>query len=176
MDPMSRRSTAKRGGDFSKVEELLALMQRNGLAEIEWEKGDERIHLKSAMVASTIGITPTSLVSQRWENAPAALPEPAGAPIIEQRRAEPAAKKSNIKDILSPFVGTFYRSASPEAEPYVTEGKKVKPGEVLCIIEAMKLMNEIEAEISCKVLTILVENGQPVEFGEPLFQVELDPA
>jgi acetyl-CoA carboxylase biotin carboxyl carrier protein len=84
-----------------------------------------------------------------------------------------AASPLAVKQVLSPFVGTFYRSPSPESAPYVKEGQALKPGDVLCIIEAMKLMNEIEAEFSGKVHSILVENGQPVEFGEPLFTIEV---
>jgi oxaloacetate decarboxylase alpha subunit len=75
--------------------------------------------------------------------------------------------------VLSPFVGVFYRSASPDVDPYVKEGQLIKRGDVLCIIEAMKLMNEIEAELSGKLVSVLVENGQPVEFGEPLFMIEV---
>jgi acetyl-CoA carboxylase biotin carboxyl carrier protein len=79
---------------------------------------------------------------------------------------------SNQKQVVSPFVGTFYRSPSPDADPYVRDGQSVKRGDTLCIIEAMKLMNAIEAEFPGKVISVLVENGQPVEFGEPLFIIE----
>jgi acetyl-CoA carboxylase biotin carboxyl carrier protein len=85
----------------------------------------------------------------------------------------PAAAPTNHKQVVSPFVGTFYRSSSPSSEAYVKEGQTVKRGDPLCIIEAMKLMNEIEAEFAGKVISVLVENGQPVEFGEPLFLIEI---
>ena len=105
----------------------------------------------------------------------AAMTAPApAAPAVSV--AAPAAAKpaaSNQKQVASPFVGTFYRSPSPTAEAYVREGQTVKRGDVLCIIEAMKLMNEIEAEFSGKVVACLVENGQPVEFGEALFTIEV---
>jgi acetyl-CoA carboxylase biotin carboxyl carrier protein len=107
------------------------------------------------------------------QHVPASAPgghAPAAAP-----GATPAASgglAANQKQVVSPFVGTFYRSASPTSDPYVKEGHAVKRGDTLCIIEAMKLMNEIEAEFSGKVVSILVENGQPVEFGEPLFVIE----
>lgn len=78
---------------------------------------------------------------------------------------------SKHKQMTSPFVGTFYRSASPTSEPYVKEGQRVKKGDVLCIVEAMKLMNEIESELSGTIVSVLIENGQPVEFGEPLFEI-----
>ncbi|MEO5971339.1 MAG: acetyl-CoA carboxylase biotin carboxyl carrier protein [Bdellovibrionia bacterium] len=87
--------------------------------------------------------------------------------------AGPVAAASNEKQVLSPFVGTFYRAASPESDPYAREGQVIKRGDVLCIIEAMKLMNEIDAEFPGKIKSVLVENGQPVEFGEPLFMIEI---
>ncbi len=110
--------------------------------------------------------------------APVALPipsvatVPAAAPVVSNGAPAKAVLPGNQKQVLSPFVGTFYRSASPGANPYVREGQAVKRGDVLCIIEAMKLMNEIEAEFPGKVVSVLAENGQPVEFGEPLFVVE----
>ena len=98
--------------------------------------------------------------------------------LIRQKKARrPAAAlfedDSRKSKVMSPFVGTFYRSPSPDADPYIKEGQTVKRGDVLCIIEAMKLMNEIESEVSGKIVSVLVENGQPVEFGEPLFLVEV---
>ncbi len=91
------------------------------------------------------------------------------APETEKKQTE----KENIKTITSPMVGTFYRAPSPEAPAFVENGSPIKAGQVVCIIEAMKLMNEIESDFSGKILSILVENGQPVEYGEPLFQVEV---
>lgn len=99
-------------------------------------------------------------------------PSPAVAP--EPKAAEPSApavEKSNTVEIKSPMVGTFYRAPAPDAEPYVSEGSVVAKGQVLCIIEAMKLMNEIEADFSCKIVEILVQNTQPVEYNQPLFRV-----
>ncbi|HWP35744.1 MAG TPA: acetyl-CoA carboxylase biotin carboxyl carrier protein, partial [Thermodesulfobacteriota bacterium] len=99
----------------------------------------------------------------------------AGAPPAVAAAAAPAAAAADGKGyrtVTSPIVGTFYRAASPDAPPYVEVGSVVKKGQVLCIIEAMKLMNEIEAEFDGRVVAILVENGQPVEFGEPLFHIE----
>lgn len=103
---------------------------------------------------------------------PAPAPALAPAPVVSTPVAPPVA--SNLVEIKSPMVGTFYRSASPEAPPFIEVGKVIKVGDVLCIVEAMKLMNEIEAEQSGKIVKILVENAQPIEFGQPLFLV--DPA
>jgi acetyl-CoA carboxylase biotin carboxyl carrier protein len=97
------------------------------------------------------------------------------APVVVQAHSSSGASPtpSNQKQVTSPFVGTFYRAPSPEAGPYVKEGQSVKKGDTLCIVEAMKLMNEIESDFSGKIVSILVENGQPVEFGEPLFVIEV---
>ena len=100
--------------------------------------------------------------------------EPAGPAKVAAAEAPVVEKKSeNIKVMTSPMVGTFYRAASPEAQPFVEVGTTIKSGQALCIIEAMKLMNEVESEFSGKIVSILVENGQPVEYGEPLFHVEV---
>ncbi len=101
--------------------------------------------------------------------APAPLPAESAAIAAAAAAAETAADLHTLK---APMVGTFYRSSSPEAEPFASEGSKVSPGMVLCIIEAMKLMNEIESDVAGVVREILVENGQPVEFGQPLFRIE----
>ncbi len=106
--------------------------------------------------------------------APAHAPAPAaGTPAPSSGKSASGGLAPNQKHVVSPFVGTFYRSPSPTADPYAREGQMVKRGDVLCIIEAMKLMNEIEAEFAGKITSILVENGQPVEFGEPLFIIEV---
>ncbi|MBI5344359.1 MAG: acetyl-CoA carboxylase biotin carboxyl carrier protein [Deltaproteobacteria bacterium] len=102
--------------------------------------------------------------------APARPSAPTEAP--NEAKKEGKAKAENIKVVTSPMVGTFYRFPSPEAPPFVEMGSIVKSGETLCIIEAMKLMNEVESEFNGKVVSILIENGQPVEYGEPLFHIE----
>ncbi len=100
-----------------------------------------------------------------------APPPPAPAAPAASEAAPPVVEKSNTIEIKSPMVGTFYRSPAPDAEPYVSEGSNVGKGQVLCIIEAMKLMNEIESDFSCKIVEILVQNTQPVEYNQPLFRV-----
>lgn len=150
--------------DFeARLERVLQLMGKHQLAELQWENENERIHLRTLA---------GSMPVQNWMPAAMAPSTPAPA-AVGTKESAPAAKPANQKQILSPFVGTFYRSPSPTAEPYAREGQFVKEGSVLCIVEAMKLMNEIEAEFSGKILQVLVENGQPVEFGEPLFLIEI---
>ena len=103
---------------------------------------------------------------------PAAAPAPAPAAPAAKEPAPPPAEKKNLLDIKSPMVGTFYRSPAPDAEPYVSEGSVVSKGQVLCIIEAMKLMNEIEADFPCRIVEVLAQNAQPVEYNQTLFRAE----
>lgn len=147
---------ASGAADLQRIQQFLDLMEKNDLTELEWERGGEKIRLRCREDRASTPSRPTESVLPRAE-----ISEPVKAAVA-----------ANQKKVLSPFVGTFYRAASPTSNPYVKEGKDVKRGDVLCIIEAMKLMNEIEAEFSGKILSVLVENGQPVEFGEPLFLLE----
>jgi acetyl-CoA carboxylase biotin carboxyl carrier protein len=138
--------------------ELGAVMKELDLAEIEAALGEVRIRLQRPLP-----------VTVPLAAAPAAPAVTAAAPA-----AQPSTAGSNLVTVEAPMVGTFYRAPSPGAEPYVREGDLVKPGQVLGIIEAMKLMNEIEARVGGRVVKILVENAQPVEYGQPLFLI--DPA
>jgi acetyl-CoA carboxylase biotin carboxyl carrier protein len=158
------------GIDLGLLERLLSFMTEHGLEEFEYAHGDLRIRLKKASAPSTVvpvmlpavpAPVPSGVIAQQAAP-PAAAPSPAPA--------EPAPAPAQDQHIIkSPIVGTFYAGASPESAPYVRVGDVVEAGQTVCIIEAMKLMNEIEADISGEVLRILVENGQPVEYGEPLF-------
>ena len=164
--------------DLKKVERLAELMKAHGLTEIEVTEGTDTIRL--------IKQTATSVPVHQMQNAPAMFPAPPLAPpaiaLSPHMVAEPPAQVSGLKPasasvgnrqyIRSPFVGTFYRSSKPGAEVFVREGQRVKKGDVLCIIEAMKLMNEIESEVEGTVVEILVENGKPIEFDQPLFVIE----
>jgi len=136
-------------------------MNQKQVVELEWQKGTERLSIKTAghMQSGTATVSAPPLQ--------AIAGEPAGE--SKPKKSDPDKLADNEKEILSPFVGTFYRAPSPGTAPFVIENQAVKPGEVLCIIEAMKLMNEIESEYAGKVSSILVENGQPVEYGQPLF-------
>jgi acetyl-CoA carboxylase biotin carboxyl carrier protein len=141
---------------LKRLRELAALVNEHGLAEIEIEQDGVRIRVVRER-ATPVG--------------PAAGPETPStrpAPLPLEREGATAA---GLVTIESPMVGTFYRAPSPQAPPYVNEGDPIKEGQVLCIIEAMKLMNEIEAKVSGRVARILVDNAQPVEYGQPLFLV-----
>ena len=142
--------------DLRKLKKLIDLVQESGIAELEITEGEEKVKI---VKGGAVSVAP----------GPVTLPAPA-AP--EARAAPPAAEPEAGPEghvIKAPMVGTFYRSPSPDAKPFVEVGQAVKEGEVVCIIEAMKLMNEIDADAAGVIKAILVENGQPVEYGQPLF-------
>ncbi len=148
--------------NFKEIKELINLMNENDLSELEIEKEGSKIKLKKAL-ADFPDALPRQPASYRLENIPAAskaLGESGGG----------SAKAT--QPITSPMVGTFYRAASPEAPSFVEVGQTVEIGQVVCIVEAMKLMNEIKSEIRGKVVEVAVENAEPVEFGQTLFVVE----
>jgi len=160
---VSAKKAASLPFEFDALGELANFLRDNGIAEFEWAKGDQKIVVKTGM----IGYAQHPMASaQTVVQMPSVQATASAAPAAEAK--EPATHKK----VLSPFVGTFYRSPSPTAASYVEIGKRVAPGDSLCIIEAMKLMNEIEADFAGKIVQILVENGQPVEFGEPLFVID----
>ena len=146
--------------DLRKLKKLIDLVQESGIAELEITEGEEKVKI---VKGGTVTVVP----------GPATLPAP--PPPAERAVATPpaappeqaAAPEGHV--VKAPMVGTFYRSPSPDAKPFVEVGQSVKEGETICIIEAMKLMNEIEADAGGVVKAILVENGQPVEYGQPLF-------
>ncbi len=148
--------------DLRKLKTLIDLVQNSGISELEISEGEEKIRI--AKYASAAPNTTTVMMGAPMAATPAAMPAVVATPTAEPVPAEPAGHV-----VKSPMVGTFYRSGSPGAPAFVEIGQAVKEGETLCIIEAMKLMNEIEADASGTVKTILVENGQPVEYGQPLF-------
>jgi len=152
--------------DLRKLKKLIDLVEESGIAEIEVTEGEEKVRITRATAApAPVYAAPAQVAVPA--PAPAAAPAAAAAPAP----AAPAARDlSNAQK--SPMVGTFYRAPGPNAAAFVEVGQQVKAGDTLCIIEAMKLMNEIEAEKSGTVKEILVENGTPVEFGEPLFIIE----
>lgn len=160
--------------DLERLEKIMQMMSRNEIGELEWEKAGERLQLRSTsavLASSTVAMAPA--VYSAPLAAAQATPSSAAPAQAVTAAAAPVVANERQKQVPSPFVGTFYRAPSPSADPYVREGQVVKRGDVLCIIEAMKLMNEIEAEFPGKIVSILVENGQPVEFGEPLFIIEI---
>lgn len=153
--------------EIATIEHLIRLMGEHGLVEIEVRSGKDR-KIRLSKRASE----PTSVV---YAPAPAASAAPAagarGAPAAAAEVPAAKAVDPNLVEFTSPMVGTFYRAPSPESPPYVTNGDKVAPETVLCIIEAMKVLNEIKAEQKGEVVDILVENGEAVEYGQPLFLI-----
>lgn len=149
--------------NLKEIKEMINLMNENGLMELEVEKDGMRIRLKK--IASGIDSMQGPIVIEREKISPIAHKMPAA----ESTQGTPVTAAVEIK---APMVGTFYRAPSPEAPPYVEIGQIVEVGQVICIIEAMKLMNEIKSEIKGKVLEVLVDNAEPVEFGQPIFLIE----
>lgn len=147
--------------NIKEIKEMITLMNENNLIELEIEKEGMRIRLKKTGAGIEAGQGPIIVEQQRVYGQ--AQRE---SPALEQ------ASSSKSIEIRAPMVGTFYRSPSPEAPPYVEVGQVIEPGQVVCIIEAMKLMNEIKSEIKGKVLEILVDNAEPLEFGQPMFLIE----
>jgi acetyl-CoA carboxylase biotin carboxyl carrier protein len=145
--------------DLRKLKTLIELVESSGIAELEISEGEERVRITRTAASAQQVYAPV-------QQAPAAAAPPP-QPVVEA--AKPAVAEGHV--VKSPMVGTFYRSASPGAKPFVDVGQSVNNGETLCIIEAMKLLNEIEADQSGVIKAILVENGQPVEFGQPLFVI-----
>ncbi len=155
------------GFSMEDVRKLVQLVEKTDVTHIEWEKGPEKVVIKRGnSIAAAPAVAP--VVHAPPVSAP--VPPPAAAPAANPKaEAKPADKPGVL--VNSPFVGTFYRAPSPDSPPFVDVGTKVKKGQTLCIVEAMKLMNEIEAEVDGTVAEILVQNATPVEFGEPLFRI-----
>lgn len=147
--------------DLRKLKKLIDLVQESGIAELEITEGEEKVKI---VKGGTVSLMTTA--------APAAAPAPAAA--LEAKPAatppaEPAGQEGHV--VKAPMVGTFYRSPSPDAKPFVEVGQSVKEGDTICIIEAMKLMNEINAECDGEIVKVYVENGQAVQYGERLFAI-----
>lgn len=144
---------------IKEIKDMINLMNENGLTELEIEKDGMRIRLKKSGAG--------------YEKAVEFIPQPQAAIQHAPESKHAQAAKANTIEIKAPMVGTFYRSPSPEAPAYVNVGDKIEPGQVLCIIEAMKLMNEIKSEVKGRIIDIHVENAEPVEFSQVLFIIEL---
>ena len=142
------------------IRRLADLLRDYGLTEVEVEREGVRIRLRRDLAAAP--------------STSPAIPASSAAPTPSAIAATPSASEAHLLTIEAPMVGTFYRASSPTAEPYVSVGDLVKEGQILCIIEAMKLMNEIESKVAGRIVKVLVENAHPVEFGQPLFLI--DPA
>jgi acetyl-CoA carboxylase biotin carboxyl carrier protein len=151
--------------DLRKLKTLIELVETSGIAELEIQEGEERVRITRATASAAQSVTVQTAQHAAAATPPAALPAAGAA--AEAPPAEPEGHH-----VKSPMVGTFYRSATPGSKPFVEIGDTVEEGATLCIIEAMKLMNEIESDKAGVVKAILTENGQPVEFGQPLFLIE----
>lgn len=148
-----------KGEDIKVIKELLRIIKQSGLGKVEIETAG--ITVRTTQEAPPPMILP-----------PTALPPPSAAAPVTEPKADKPQSNPNLVTIFSPMIGTFYRASSPEVPPYIEVGKKVKVGQTVCMIEAMKLFNEVEAEIAGSVVEILVENASPVEYNQPLFVVD----
>ena len=152
--------------DIRKVKKLIELLEESGIDELEIREGEESVRISRHSNKAFAG-QPIYAAAP----APVAAPIAAAAPAAAAEAAAPAAPKLNGNVVRSPMVGTFYRSPSPTTASFVEVGQSVKKGDILCIVEAMKMMNHIEAETSGVIESVLVENGQPVEYDQPLFTI-----
>jgi len=154
--------------DLNLIRKLVKLVDSSEITDLEIEENGLRVKIAKKIRGLQAVTQPQILTS----------PPPAVSNASEQNPAESAPvkeeKKENLHEIHSPIVGTFYRAPAPDADPYVQVGDNISTGSVLCIVEAMKLMNEIESDVSGKIVKILVENGKPVEYNQPLFLIQLD--
>lgn len=148
--------------NIKEIKEMINLMNENGLVELEIEKEGMRIRLKK------------TASGQEGFSGPILIEKERGSEGSPRKETAESADKISLKtvEIRAPMVGTFYRAPSPEAPPYVEAGQTIEAGQVICIIEAMKLMNEIKSEVKGEILEILVDNAEPVEFGQPMFIIE----
>jgi acetyl-CoA carboxylase biotin carboxyl carrier protein len=149
--------------DVRKIRRLIDLMKEHDLTEIDLQKGDVRVQLRRAGAGSSPVLVSAPMASH---------PAVAGPPAPESDASTAAESKSGIVVVKSPMVGTFYAAADPDSPPFVKVGDHVGPETTVCIVEAMKVFNQIPAELSGRILAVLAENGAPVEFGQPLFRVD----
>ncbi|WP_067932938.1 acetyl-CoA carboxylase biotin carboxyl carrier protein [Alicyclobacillus kakegawensis] len=174
---------------FGEIRELIRLFDETSVVELNLEVEDVRIRLKKAdaivhntpatgiapaITAAVAPVSPANPGALAMGSAvPTASPPGAGVPQADAAADAPASEEAGIHTVVSPMVGTFYRAPSPDAAPFVERGSQVDEKTVVCIVEAMKLMNEIEAEVKGEVIDILAENGQLVEYGQPLFRIKV---
>lgn len=156
--------------EFKQIQELIKSVNKSGLSELSIKDGEFEIHIKQAVAELNYSQMPA--IAPAAQVIPQYLPPMPAAPQA-QAPATPAEKEnSNAITVKSPMIGTFYRSAGPDKPAFVAVGDSIKPGSVLCIVEAMKLFNEIESEVSGRIVKVLVDDASPVEYDQPLFLVE----
>jgi acetyl-CoA carboxylase biotin carboxyl carrier protein len=153
--------------DIRKVKKLIELLDETGVAEIEIKEGEESVRISRHPSGGSFAMMPQHMMYGP-PPAPAAAAAPPAAPVVP---AAPAAASPD-QTVTAPMVGTFYSAPAPGAKAFVDIGSEVKPGDVLCIIEAMKMMNQIESDKAGRIVSVLAKNGDPVEFGQPLFVIE----
>lgn len=160
--------------EFKQIQELIKIINKSNISELNIEEGDFKITIKQAAETQFVAM-PQALPQVMHQAGPipvAAQPQAASAPAPQAAAPAPAAGNDKLITVKSPMIGTFYRSAGPDKPAFVNVGDEVKPGQVLCIIEAMKLFNEIESEVSGTIVKVLVDDASPVEYDQPLFLVE----
>jgi acetyl-CoA carboxylase biotin carboxyl carrier protein len=156
--------------DLDLIKKLVKIVDTSSVTDLEIEENGVKIKIAKKIRSSQV-ITQAQIPVAQAQ--PILQPASAGAGETSMQKAEVEPIVANLHEIRSPIVGTFYRAPAPDADSYVQIGSTVSPGSVLCIVEAMKLMNEIESDVAGKVVKILVENGKPVEYNQPLFLIEL---
>lgn len=161
--------------DFKDIKKIVELMDEHGLSQFKLQQEDTKLELKRggdidvAAVQSLLAAAP----APQYQPMPAPAPAAAGgAPAAAAAPAEEGGLPAGVEEVTSPMVGTFYTAASPDSDPFVSVGAKISADTTICIVEAMKVMNEIKAEISGEIVEVLVENGTAVQYGEPLFRVK----
>lgn len=178
----SQKQTKKANLPLDRLEPLLKMMEEHQLAHLEWEEGGTYVCLKTdscfanpvatAERASSRSVTDSVSTMMPQNQSPSAASPSGNSKPASNGNGGGGVSNSNQVEVLAPLVGTFYRAPSPNASPYKSQGDSVSRGDTICIIEAMKLMNEIESEYSGRVVAVLAEDGQPVEYGEPIFVIE----
>jgi acetyl-CoA carboxylase biotin carboxyl carrier protein len=156
--------------DLRKLKKLIDLVEESGIAELEITEGEEKVRISRSTPSMQVQAPPMAPPQAYQLNSVSVPQAPQSAPVTPATAAAEILPQGHL--VKSPMVGTFYRSSAPGSTPFVEVGQTVKEGETLCIIEAMKLLNEIESDKSGVIKAVLVENGQPVEYGEPLFVIE----
>ena len=165
--------------EYKQITDLIKLVGKSDLGEVRIKDGDFELQVRSKEYVAALKTGKGTIpMAQPMPSAPAASPQPAHAAAesqpagSEEKPAPSAAEDSNLVTVKSPMIGTFYRSPAPDKDPFISVGDNVKKGDVLCIIEAMKLFNEIESEHEGKVVKVLVEDSSPVEYDQPLFLLD----
>ncbi|MBE9065347.1 acetyl-CoA carboxylase biotin carboxyl carrier protein [Leptolyngbya cf. ectocarpi LEGE 11479] len=158
--------------DFSELRQLVAALDQTDIAELTLKNPQFELTLRKATAPSQAVVVASESATASTVMQPMATAAVPAPPAAVEAAPPPAASTSDLYEITSPMVGTFYRSPAPDEPPFVDTGDRIKVGQPVCIIEAMKLMNELEAEVSGEIVEILVQNAEPVEFGQPLMRVK----